>query len=57
MNEKTDAVEEIQESQGWTDDTLLTFALRFISRAELDCNFEAYLASMAAEENSEPDNI
>ena len=53
MNEKTRTVEEIQQAQGWNDDTLMTFALRFISGRGLDTAFEDYLREMADDENAE----
>jgi hypothetical protein len=53
MNEKTAAMEAIQARMGWTDDTLFTFALRFLADSGMTEGFEEYLEEHAAEEDAE----
>jgi len=45
--------DDIQEAQGWTNTTMLDLALRFIDERELYTEFDAFLESVAREENED----
>lgn len=55
MAELTERIYELQADQGWTDDTVLTLAIRFISERGSHhlVAFENYLERLAKEENDE----
>lgn len=60
ITNKSDRVYEIQSDQGWTDETLLEFALEYINNAHSEdnpsiynINFEDWLQERADEENQE----
>jgi hypothetical protein len=45
--------QEIQEQQGWTDDTMLDLAEEFIQTQKLWPSYEKYLNERARDENDE----
>jgi hypothetical protein len=51
MLDISDRAAELQDEQGWTDDTLLILALRFISESGKEKEFDRYLELVAEDEN------
>lgn len=49
----SDYVMQVQDEQGWTDDTIMMFALRFITKKGLDDEFDKYIQQMADDEDEE----
>jgi hypothetical protein len=51
MLDLSDRAAELQDEQGWSDDTLLSLALRFISESGKEKEFDRYLELVAEDEN------